>query len=53
MYSDQQGHLAVADVDFRELLEFLVKNGKRIWVAPVVEVAQRIIDWREENGFDV
>jgi len=48
----QQGHLPVADVDFRELLEFLGNNERRIWVAPVVEVAKRVVDWRKENGYD-
>ncbi|MEM2886183.1 MAG: polysaccharide deacetylase family protein [Thermoproteota archaeon] len=41
-----QGHLPVADVDLVELLRFLSRNRGRIWVAPVAEVAQRILDWR-------
>jgi len=48
-----QGHLPVADVDFLELLGFLGNNGNRIWVAPVVEVAQRVIEWRKETGSEV
>jgi peptidoglycan/xylan/chitin deacetylase (PgdA/CDA1 family) len=42
-----QGHLPVADVDFRELCGFLAKNRNRIWVAPVVTVARRLIEWRK------
>jgi len=49
----QQGHLPVADVDFQELVEFLGNNRDRIWVAPVIEVAKRIIEWRKETGSDV
>ncbi|MGQ9514660.1 MAG: polysaccharide deacetylase family protein [Thermoproteota archaeon] len=41
-----QGHLPVSDVDLEELLKFLSRNRKRIWVAPVAEIAQRILDWR-------
>jgi len=48
-----QGHLPVADVDFQELIDFLDRNRRRIWVAPTVEVAQRIIDWRKETGSEV
>jgi len=43
-----EGHLPVADVDLKELLEFLSRNRGRIWVAPVAEVAQRILDWRAD-----
>lgn len=34
---------------FRRLCAFLVKHQDRIWVAPVVTVAHRIIEWRKEQ----
>jgi hypothetical protein len=40
-----QGHLPVADVEFRELCEYLAR-ARHIWVAPVAEVAAAIIAWR-------
>ncbi len=43
----QQGHLSVADGDFRELCGFLARHRERIWTAPVVTVAQQIIAWRK------
>jgi peptidoglycan/xylan/chitin deacetylase (PgdA/CDA1 family) len=42
-----QGHLSVAETDFRELCGFLKRNQSRIWTAPVVEVAQRVAEWRK------
>lgn len=44
-----QGHLPVADVDFHELLTFLDRNRENIWTAPVIQVAKRIVEWREEQ----
>ncbi len=41
-----QGHLTVADVDLRELCEHLRRHRERIWTAPVITVAGRIVDWR-------
>ncbi len=41
-----EGHLPVAKHAFRELCDFLTKRNE-IWVAPVVEVAKRIVDWRK------
>lgn len=46
----QQDHLTVADVDFRELCDFLARARSRLWTAPVVEVAKRITDWRQATG---
>ncbi len=43
------GHLPVADVDLRELLQHLHRSP-HIWVAPVREVAQAIVKWRQEQG---
>ncbi len=40
-----EGHLSVADVEFRELCHHLHRS-KHIWVAPVAEVAQAIVAWR-------
>jgi hypothetical protein len=40
-----EGHLPVADVEFRELCQHLAR-AKHIWVAPVAEVAQAIRTWR-------
>ena len=34
------------DVDFEELCRHLQLHSDRIWVAPVAEVARRILDWR-------
>ena len=45
-----EGHLAVADVDLRELVDHLRRHRERIWTAPVATVAQQIIDWRREIG---
>lgn len=46
----QEGHLSVAEGDFRELVNHLKGNHARIWTAPVAKVARRILDWRAENG---
>ena len=45
-----EGHLGVADSDFRELVNYLTVNHGRIWTAPVAKVARRIMEWRKENG---
>lgn len=44
-----QGHLSVADVDFRELIAFLSRNRERLWVAPMVDVAKRVAEWRAQS----
>ena len=41
-----QGHLTVADVDLRELCAHLSRHRERLWTAPVITVARRILDWR-------
>ena len=41
------GRLSVSQTAFRELCDFLARHRDRIWVAPVVEVAARVIKWRE------
>jgi peptidoglycan-N-acetylglucosamine deacetylase len=41
-----QGNLAVADVDLRELCAHLRRHRERLWTAPVITVARRIVDWR-------
>ncbi len=44
-----EGHLAINDVDFEELCRHLQLHSDRIWVAPVSQVARRILDWRSEQ----
>ncbi len=46
----QEGHLTVAESDFRELVNYLKANHQRVWSVPVAKVARRILAWREENG---
>ncbi len=45
-----QGRLGVSQGDLRELVNYLRTNHLRIWTAPVIQVARRIIQWRTENG---
>jgi hypothetical protein len=47
LHGIHQGHLSVADVDLRELVTYLARHRDRIWTAPVVQVAQRLIEWRK------
>ena len=35
--------------DFRELCQYLDANRDRIWTAPALTIAQRIIEWRREG----
>jgi peptidoglycan/xylan/chitin deacetylase (PgdA/CDA1 family) len=35
--------------DFRELCQYLDADRDRIWTAPVITIAQRIISWRKGN----
>ena len=44
-----EGHLTVGQVDFAELCAFLARAGERLWVAPVVTVAQWVRRLREER----
>jgi len=46
---DDGGNLSLSMSAFRELCDFLNRNRNRIWVAPMVTVALRIIEWRKEN----
>jgi peptidoglycan/xylan/chitin deacetylase (PgdA/CDA1 family) len=39
----------VSAEDFRELCKYLDANRDRIWTAPAVTIAQKIIGWRKEN----
>lgn len=41
-----QGRLAISETALRELCQFLVRQRRSIWVAPVIKVAQRIREWR-------
>jgi peptidoglycan/xylan/chitin deacetylase (PgdA/CDA1 family) len=45
-----EGHLPMGETDFRELIAHLRTCRSRLWVAPMAEVARRIIEWRRENG---
>jgi hypothetical protein len=40
------GSLAVTEKDFLEVCDFLARNRSDIWIAPVIAVARRILDWR-------
>ena len=33
--------------NFRELCQYLDANRERIWTAPVLEITNRIIEWRK------
>lgn len=44
-----EGHLTVSDVDLDELLAFLDRSRERIWTAPVVSVAEHILEWRASS----
>jgi len=49
LHGIHEGHLPIADVDFRELCDFLACR-KDIWVAPAADVARRIREWRKTIG---
>jgi hypothetical protein len=38
-----QGHLPISEYDLCRLLDYLAINGARFWVAPLIEVAQYIV----------
>jgi peptidoglycan/xylan/chitin deacetylase (PgdA/CDA1 family) len=40
-----EGHLPVSEVDLKEMLSFLDRNRDRIWTAPMIQVAQHVINW--------
>lgn len=40
------GHLPVHEEDFRQVCDYLARNTANIWTAPVIDIAKRIIDWR-------
>lgn len=44
-----EGHLPIARHSLLELCDFLSKR-RDIWVAPVMEVAKRIVEWRKTIG---
>jgi peptidoglycan/xylan/chitin deacetylase (PgdA/CDA1 family) len=43
-----QGHLPIADVDLQELVTYLARNSERLWTAPISEVTQTIMQWRDQ-----
>ncbi|MFC1714739.1 polysaccharide deacetylase family protein [Candidatus Poribacteria bacterium] len=49
-HSIDEGRLSVPQWAFRELCEFLDRHRERIWVAPMITVALRIIEWRKTLG---
>ncbi len=51
-HSIDEGGLSISQFAFRELCGFLGRNRDRIWVAPMVTVARRIIEWRKSIGMD-
>ncbi len=42
-----EGHLPISAVDLRELCEYLTRFNPGLWTAPVIDVAQRIGEWRQ------
>ena len=44
-----EGKLSVTETDLQELCAFLARHRDRLWVAPVVAVAQRVAAWRQER----
>jgi hypothetical protein len=38
-----QGHLPISEYDLCRLLDYLARNRSRFWVAPVIEVAQYLV----------
>ncbi len=49
---DDGGNLSLSMSAFRELCNFLDRNRDRILVAPMVDVAQRIIEWRQKSNLE-
>lgn len=49
-HSIDEGRLSTSQFAFRELCDFLNRHRDRIWVAPMVTVALRIIEWRKSVG---
>lgn len=47
---DDGGNLSISMSAFRELCDFLDRHRDRIWVAPVITVARKIIEWRKAVG---
>jgi len=41
-----EGHLAINDVEFKKLCRHRQLHSDWVWVAPIAEVARRILDWR-------
>lgn len=51
-HSIDEGRLSISQTAFRELCDFLARHRDRIWVAPMVTVALRIIEWRRSVSID-
>ncbi len=50
LHGIHQTDLSVTDRDLQELCAFLADARERIWTAPLVTVASRIVAWRTEHG---
>lgn len=42
------GRLGTSEFDFINLLDHLAEHKDRIWTAPAVQVAKRIVEWRKQ-----
>ncbi len=42
------GHLPLSEAAFRQLCSHLAQARDRLWVAPVIEIGQRVAAWRKE-----
>ena len=40
------GSLSVTQKDFLEVCDYLARDRGDIWIAPVIDVARRVLDWR-------
>jgi peptidoglycan/xylan/chitin deacetylase (PgdA/CDA1 family) len=45
----EEGHLPVMEMDFCRLIHYLAERRDRILTAPVVDIAQRVHEWRKEK----
>lgn len=43
------GHLPVTKAAFLQVCDYLAQNRAGIWVAPVIDIARRIADWRKQS----
>jgi len=48
-----EGHLPVSEYDLRGFLAFLDRYRTKIWVAPLVEIAEYVVEERRRLGIPV